>query len=578
MAHRLGIRMSSARASRVTHTRPGVLIAAAAALALMIGAVVAPRAAATQDKLDPLFLFMALIAEDNGKVPVVEGEIVSFVDVSDMLGAPDPGADIVAAGVVDLPVVPPFLLDRTFSCDSPTVVCQDTGSASSDFDDGAYLVFARLAQGLGDSLRAGIRREFGPILRLDNYPAAPLQANSPFSGASHAEITRFDEKGSSLHLFVNQGGTFPEFRAYGRTLYRDDIVATLLTKSKDAQTAITGFEYYAYWSGGTAETTGRDNLFGFDGKAWMTMPPIARVGFEDAPPSTAATAAPTGGPPASAGASTPPPATPSPSPGPGGGTSGGGDLPWLLLVIIGVILAAIGGWLLRGRGGQPKPEPGGPGTPTPADPGPPPPDEPDQPAGPEPPRGPGGPVIDKPGGGPVPPPPPPPPPPPKPACVDGDEEWRNDTPPASFLLVPPNSRVRLTCEPTTPELDAWMAPFGFPHGATLPGFAEVGDDRLDELLAGLPDEPAEFHWVFEFELDGYDLECQRKWVCTKGAWIPTDEKRLLESGPTPYGARLAVDGPSRTRADVRDEWIKVRTAITNAGAAVAAMEAYRKGC
>jgi hypothetical protein len=162
--------------------------------------------------------------------------------------------------------------------------------------------------------------------------------------------------------------------------------------------------------------------------------------------------------------------------------------------------------------------------------------------------------------------------------VEGDEEWRNDKPPTSFLIAPFDARVRLTTEPTTPELEAWMAQFGFPHGATAAGFGAVDDDELDALLAGLPAGPAQFHWVFEFELDEYRLECQRKWRCENDLWVPTDETRLLESGPDPYAGRFAVDGPARTRADVRAEWLKVRAAMLGASAAEAAMDAYRKAC
>ena len=123
-----------------------------------------------------------------------------------------------------------------------------------------------------------------------------------------------------------------------------------------------------------------------------------------------------------------------------------------------------------------------------------------------------------------------------------------------------------------------MAPFGFPHGATPAAFGAVDDAELAALLAGLPDGPAQFHWVIEFELAEYRLECERKWRCENDLWVPTGETRLLESGPTPYAGRFAVDGPARGREDVRVAWLQVRAALLGASAADAAREAYRKGC
>lgn len=123
-----------------------------------------------------------------------------------------------------------------------------------------------------------------------------------------------------------------------------------------------------------------------------------------------------------------------------------------------------------------------------------------------------------------------------------------------------------------------MAAFGFPHGATAAGFGAVDEAELDALLAGLPEGPTTYHWVFEFELSEYRLECERKWRCENDMWVPTDETRLNEAGPTPYAGRLSVDGPSRTRADVRAEWLKVRQALVGASADEAAMDAYRRDC
>lgn len=261
--------------------------------------------------------------------------------------------------------------------------------------------------------------------------------------------------------------------------------------------------------------------------------------------------------------------------------AGGFDPIFLVILVIALILILLGWWLFRGGGRRSEPTPPAPTPPTPSTPKPTPdepapedrkPDEP-APGGPTPLGGPGGPVVGQPRD-----PEPPIPPPPQRNCVEGEEEWRNDKPASSFLIAAADARVRLATDPTTPELEAWMAQFGFPHGATAGAFAAVDDPELDALLAGLPAGPTTYHWVFEFQLDEYRLECQRKWRCENDIWVPTGETRLIEGGPTPYAGRFAVDGPARTRADVRAVWLQVRAALANSSTAEAAMDAYRKAC
>ncbi len=123
-----------------------------------------------------------------------------------------------------------------------------------------------------------------------------------------------------------------------------------------------------------------------------------------------------------------------------------------------------------------------------------------------------------------------------------------------------------------------MSTFGFPHGATGAGFGAIEEAELDALLAALPEGPAAYHWTFEFELAEYGLECQRKWRCENDRYVPTDETQLLENGLTPYAGRFAVDGPARTRQDVKAAWLQVRAALLGASAAEAAMDAYRRAC
>ena len=83
---------------------------------------------------------------------------------------------------------------------------------------------------------------------------------------------------------------------------------------------------------------------------------------------------------------------------------------------------------------------------------------------------------------------------------------------------------------------------------------------------------------FEFELDEYRLECQRKWVCKAGVYVPTKETRVDQIGPDPYAGRYVVDGADRTVEDVRKIWRDARTALNGAESNVAAMDRYRAAC
>jgi hypothetical protein len=251
-------------------------------------------------------------------------------------------------------------------------------------------------------------------------------------------------------------------------------------------------------------------------------------------------------------------------------------------LVVGLMVAVLGLLLLlpwlRGRRGRTA---GGEAPPR----GPAPPD--DAGGGPSLPAGPGGPVM--PGGDPPPVPPIPPPvppvpppagpvPPPPGGCADGDEEWRTERGPSSFLVPPPDGKVRITASPSTPALDAFIDGFGLPRGVPLGDFVAVDDEALDRLLDGLPVAPVELHWRLEFELHEFRLECQRKWLCEDGAWVPTDERRLVESGPDPHLARYVVDGPARTIADVRRAWREAQVALNGAEANIAAREAFRAAC
>ncbi|HEY8239100.1 MAG TPA: hypothetical protein VIF63_06670 [Candidatus Limnocylindrales bacterium] len=565
------------------------VLAVLAAGVLALGSIVAPVSAGTPPGADPLLEILKVYAEVEGLDVVVEGNIVRLEDpLGDVSGNDAGGNDIASAGYAWLPMVPAGLLDGPFKCGEAKVACDN--AATDRYAHGAWLFHGRRAMPYGD-VPAGARVEFGPQLALMQYPAAPIEGDNPFGGTSHNVIARIQGGTGEMHYFGYDGTTFPEFNTQSRATWTATDWWIIVPADKEIQTQPTGWDVYSFFSDGTQPGTGRDTIRGA-GAPLLAWTPPGSITFATA----AASTAPTAGPIASAPPATSAPATAAPTPAASSSgtptTSAGGlSTIFLGLILLGLLLIFMGWWLFRRRGrpsSPTSPAPGeAPGSEAGAstDPGPTRPARPGPPASPPPgpgptdpgPVAPGGPVVSDPGK-PTPPIPPPPPPPPPRNCVEGDEEWRNDKLATTFLIAPADARVRLTADPTTAALEAWMAPFGFPHGATAAGFGAIDDAALDALLAGLPAGLSTFHWVFEFELDEYRLECERKWICRNDVWVSTDETRLQETGPTPNAARVAVDGPARTRDDVRRAWLQVRGAMIGAATAEAAMDAYRKAC
>lgn len=538
---------------------------------------------AAQEPNDPFFLVMQAFAFDEGKVLVVSPEgIVTDEDIfGDVIGLNEGLNDLTGGAYAWLPTVPQWLLDAVFGCSMPDVACPKAGSADAAFSEGAYLFYERLA-GPPGSIAATKRGEWGPILALEQYPTAPVAPGEAFGGASHAVITRIDRGMKDVLYFNHVNGTFPMFATDSRSRWKDNDFLTLVPKAKEVQTAPVGWDVYAFSSDYTEPGTGRDTIRGFDGVPLLTFDPAPTIEFQDAPAASSAAPASRAG--ASPGASGSAAAAPSPS-GVAAPTSTPGIAWWPLAILIGVIVALIGFWLLFGRGPkggtpQPEPPPGPepPTPPTPPTPEPPPP-EPRTPPAPLPPGGPVGPVDPGPSDpGPIPPPVPPIPPPPPKQCKDGDEEWREERPAQSFVVPPADGKVRIASDPTTAPLEAWLFAFGFPRGAPFAAFVGLGDEERDRILDGLPTTPSEMHWTIEFQLDDYRLACQRKWVCEADVWVPTDELRLLQSGPDPYFGRFAIDGPALTVDDVRRIWKDTRAVLVAAEAAVSSMKAYQAGC
>ena len=339
------------------------LIALAVALAALLGAPARPDPSRTVRAADPdpFFAIMDFFARENGQRLVVRGPgIVGAETILFDIDAPSGGlADVLSAGYAELTDVPAWLLAEWF-CSDKRAACPSTGSDDAAFADGAFLFYEHLAES-PDSVRPGIRYEWGAVLALDKYPPAPIAANNAFSGVSHAVITRVENDKRDVLYFANVNGSFQMFKTSARSIWSGNDFLTLVPKAKEIQTDPVGWDVYAYESDGTQAGTTRDNIRGFDGGALLefTGPPIFE--FVEAPketptpvpvtaPPPTATPAPT-----STAAATSTTQTPAPTlTGTTTGTAGGGGPPWAIVILAGIVLAILGGFLiLRGRGGAP---------------------------------------------------------------------------------------------------------------------------------------------------------------------------------------------------------------------------------
>jgi hypothetical protein len=255
---------------------------AAALLAVSMGMPVGPRATRAAD--DPFVTLLGDLALENGQAVVVDGgAIATLPDVDGFMGAPDPGADLLNAGVAELDSVPPYLLER-LACGGEMAACPTTGSEDAEFSEGAYLFFMQLAQAPAEAVRDGVRYEWGPLLVQDEYRPAPLAAGDPFSGGTHAVIVRLQGTARDVLYFANATGEWQPYRTTSRAMWQDDVMIVAVPRNgKEIQRQILAWDPYAFWSQGTPETTGRDNIRGFDGAPMPALDDIPKVAFAAAP-------------------------------------------------------------------------------------------------------------------------------------------------------------------------------------------------------------------------------------------------------------------------------------------------------
>ncbi len=535
------------RVDRPSRAIAGLPMAAAVIAVLVATSMLVARPSQAQaGTTDPLLDFLRTAAAARGKVVVIDGVRVPLTDPandqSTSSGQPPvialPQNDIVLEDHLLLGSLTGELLENPFTCANPGAnLCSEFGSEPTAFGQGALLLFQGLA---GDPRERdpGLRYEWAILGRDPDFPPPPAVAerpSDPFAGAvSHIWLIRLQGDQVALSLLIYSNGRFDVYRTHARAMLTATGIFWLVPMDAEWD-QISDFDLYAF--AGDDSTSGFDSLRTFPDQsgAMLSFEPGPLVAFSDAPassatttatPTTAPTTAPTRAPPPTPTASdATPTATPAAS-GDGTPTSGTGDVEWLVLIALGLVVLvvlAIAAWLLFGPGRKP---PGAPAS----------------------------------------------------GCRDGDEEWRNDGQPGEFLVPDPLGRVRIVAEPVAPELEAWLDGFGQPRGAPLADFTRVDGRERNRLLTGLPTTPTRLDGRIVIPLLLRRLQCQRRWICDGGAWVPTPDHRTMEGAPTPTSRSYRFDGPVRTVDDVHRAWQEAVEALEAAEAQVSDAERYRAAC
>lgn len=342
------------------------------ALASIVGAMGAlglgglgPVGLAQAQVTDPILEFLQAAAAAEGKTVVVDGSRVSVTDPegdqTNSTGTPPidavPANDLLIADPFSIGTVDDTLLEGSFECDT-IVVCSRNGSDEDAFGDGAALLYVGLA-GAPTDLDPAKRYEWAILGRDPDFPAPPAvpdAPNDPFAErVTHVWVVRIQGDQRDLLLYIFANGQFAEYRTHARARLLDSGVAFLVPNDLE-WSQIT--EYDAYTYRGDQGSTGFDTLRPAPQPGgWLrpvgTLPTLT---FPDAPPPTPTptptpppTATPTPTPTATPVATATPTAEPTSSPAAGGDgstpTSTDRALLWPI-VLIGLIVAVVGAWLL----------------------------------------------------------------------------------------------------------------------------------------------------------------------------------------------------------------------------------------
>ncbi|HEV8544720.1 MAG TPA: hypothetical protein VGQ64_00375 [Candidatus Limnocylindrales bacterium] len=202
-------------------------------------------------------------------------------------------------------------------------------------------------------------------------------------------------------------------------------------------------------------------------------------------------------------------------------------MPWIPVVIVGLVLVAIGGWLLvSGRSPGPDARATADGN----------------------------------------------------VCPDGAEEWRPEGPSATFLVPIPGQRIQARCEPPIGAfqayLDAWLDfdPGGQQTGTAAPGIPPSAFARTDlaswpRLFESINGGATHYEIDFTLPLQAVAVRCERRYRCERGQWVQQLITRALELKPVarPASFALSTAGVTVDRA--------ARLAVEAVGAWTAAQQA-----
>jgi hypothetical protein len=181
----------------------------------------------------PLLGILSGLAQDNGELLSPHGASVVVDDpASDTIGRSLPWIDITSAGYAFLPDVAPWLLDSLFDCSDATVTCSGTTNTTGPWDQGAYIFIQRMA-GPPDAIPSDEHREWGPMLVVSGHERAPIYPDDPYSGATHAIITRIDPDRRQLRYLVYQDGAWDDIPSVARSAWRGSDLLTIVAANDE---------------------------------------------------------------------------------------------------------------------------------------------------------------------------------------------------------------------------------------------------------------------------------------------------------------------------------------------------------
>jgi hypothetical protein len=212
----------------------------------------------------PLLQFLRSRSDVHGAFVSPYGTPLVVEDPAGDQGSGAAGSvDILAADVGGLSIIPGWLLEDAFACDSTGVACgDDGGSGSVELDYGAILFVQRLAAA-PPQVPGGGHAEWGQMVRVPGQVAAPASAGDRFEGANHRFITELDGTELTISQFVYEDGEWVEYFTSARSTWRGDVLVTIVP-FENLSAEPTAWDAYATASGVGA--SGYDNVRPADGE------------------------------------------------------------------------------------------------------------------------------------------------------------------------------------------------------------------------------------------------------------------------------------------------------------------------